>query len=194
MNKVSSMPQRRHPPPARSRQRGAVLFVALILLVILSLLGVSAARMQMTEERMARNEDIHQTSAQAAEAALRYAESLISTGLITTSTCAQNNNGQYTLGLTGSVVSGSGVNGVSWSQAGPPTVMFYAGPALNALPASAQTPMFVVEALPNVCTPLDVCTTNNYGSEGTAQYRITAYAQGGDSSSYTILQSIYRGG
>lgn len=193
MNPVSSM-HVCHQPSACRHQRGAVLFVALILLVILSLLGVSAARMQMTEERMARNEDNRQTAEQAAEAALRYAESLISTGIINPSTCAGNTNGQYTLGITGSIVSASGVAGVSWSALTPPAVMLYAGPALSSLPASAQTPMIVVEALPNVCTGLDVCTQNNYGSQGTSQYRITAYGQGADSTSYTILQSIYRGG
>jgi type IV pilus assembly protein PilX len=52
-----------------SRQSGVVLFVALILLLILSLLGVTAARMQTVEERMARNDDNRQLEAQAAEAA-----------------------------------------------------------------------------------------------------------------------------
>jgi Tfp pilus assembly protein PilX len=54
-----------------SKQEGVVLFVALILLLILSLLGVTAARMQTVEERMARNEDNRQLGAQAAEAGLQ---------------------------------------------------------------------------------------------------------------------------
>ena len=60
--------------PARSRQSGVVLFIALILLVILSMIGVTVARMQTVEERMARNEDNRQMALQAAEAALRNAE------------------------------------------------------------------------------------------------------------------------
>jgi type IV pilus assembly protein PilX len=179
------------------RERGAVLFIALILLVILSLLGVSAARMQTTEERMARNEDNHQMSAQAAEAGLRYAESQISSGLITPTTCAANANGQYTLSpATGNVVSGAYANvpnAITWSAAGAANAITYAGPALTALPANAQTPKIVVESLPAVCMPGDPCNQQGYAGQGTAQYRITAYAQGGDSSSYTILQSIYRG-
>jgi len=175
-----------------------VLFVALILLVILSLLGVSAARMQTTEERMARNEDNRQTSAQAAEAALRYAESLIATGIVNPNTCDLNANGEYTLSPTsGSVVSATGVTPpgnalIPWSQVTAPNAITYAGPALSALPANAQAPVIVVEALPAVCT--GGCVMNQgYSGQGTAQYRITAYAQGGDASSYTILQSIYRG-
>ena len=40
------MKHRSHSLNSRSRQSGVVLFVALILLVILSLIGVTAARMQ----------------------------------------------------------------------------------------------------------------------------------------------------
>jgi type IV pilus assembly protein PilX len=58
-------------PNRRSAQSGVVLFVALILLLILSLIGVTAARLQTVEERMARNENNHQLAEQAAEAALR---------------------------------------------------------------------------------------------------------------------------
>jgi len=190
MTQISS--DSRHFGP--SRERGAVLFVALILLVILSLLGVSAARMQTTEERMARNEDNRQLSAQAAEAGLRFAEAQISSGLITPTTCAANNNGEYALNATnGSVVTAQTANGVTWSSVSAPNVLTYAGPALGALPANAQTPKIVVESLPAVCLPGDPCNQQGYAGQGTAQYRITSYAQGGDSTSYTILQSIYRG-
>jgi type IV pilus assembly protein PilX len=174
-------------------QRGAVLFVALILLVILSLLAVSAARMQTTEERMARNEGNRQLSAQAAEAGLRFAESQISTGIINPTTCATNANGQYVLSPAGSIVTAQQVNGVAWSGAAAPNVLPYAGPALGAIPANAQNPKIVVESLPAVCLPGDPCNQQGYAGQGTAQYRITSYAQGGDASSYTILQSIYRG-
>ncbi len=57
------------------------MFVALILLLILSLLGVTAARMQTVEERMARNDDNRQIGQQAAEAALRAAEIGLLTGI-----------------------------------------------------------------------------------------------------------------
>ena len=45
-----------------------------MLLVILSMIGVTVARMQTVEERMARNENNRQLATQAAEAGLRYAE------------------------------------------------------------------------------------------------------------------------
>ena len=89
-----------------SQQRGVVLFVALILLLILSLLGVTAARMQTTEERMARNEDNRQIGAQAAEAALRAAETGLTTGVYAASQFSANTNGLYELNPTAGSVSG----------------------------------------------------------------------------------------
>ena len=56
---------------ARSRQQGAVLYIALILLLILTIIGVAAARLQTGEAVMARNDHNHQLAMQAAEAALR---------------------------------------------------------------------------------------------------------------------------
>src|SRR6202011_2572094 len=86
---------RSHPQPLSnpSKQTGVVMFVALILLLILSLLGVTAARMQTVEERMARNEDNRQLGAQAAEAALRSAENGLLTGIYTN--FAANANGLF---------------------------------------------------------------------------------------------------
>ncbi len=47
-----------------------VLFISLILLLILTLLGISVARMQTVEERLAQNDFNHQLALQTAEAAL----------------------------------------------------------------------------------------------------------------------------
>lgn len=60
--------------PKTSRQRGAVLIVALILLVVMTLLGLSAVRMVVLEERMTANAYDRGLSFQAAEAALRAGE------------------------------------------------------------------------------------------------------------------------
>src|ERR1700675_4860658 len=97
-----------------SRQTGMVLFVALILLLILSLLGVTAARMQTVEERMARNDDNRQIGAEAAEAALRSAENGLLTGLYVN--FAGNTAGLYEPLLS----NGSPVTPAIWGTAGPP--------------------------------------------------------------------------
>jgi len=177
----------------RSKQTGAVLFVALILLLILSLLGVTAARMQTVEERMARNEDNRQTGAQAAEAALRNAEAGLLAGLYTN--FAANTNGLYEL----TPANGSVVSGINWQTAAAPTVLSYTspsntGPALNAIPANARTPTYVIESLPPVAVPGDSIDSVQYAAPTTpvAVYRVTANGQGADGTSSTTLQSIFR--
>ncbi|MGA2398928.1 MAG: pilus assembly protein [Steroidobacteraceae bacterium] len=180
----------------RSQQRGVVLFVALILLLILSLLGVTAARMQTTEERMARNEDNRQIGAQAAEAALRAAEYGLTNGLYAASQFANNANGFYELNPTsGSVL-----------QQAPPSVWNTPGatitypdpanpmPALTSLPAAAQSPKYIIENLPAVAMPGDSINQVQYATpvSPVTVYRVTANATGADSSSTTILQSIFR--
>jgi type IV pilus assembly protein PilX len=57
-----------------SRQRGVILFIALIFLVVLSLLGVSLYNTTSAEEKMARNYRDVELAGQAAEAALRDAK------------------------------------------------------------------------------------------------------------------------
>ena len=179
-----------------SRQRGVVLFVALILLLILSLLGVTAARMQTTEERMARNEDNRQIGAQAAEAALRAAEAGLTNGLYGPSQFANNTNGFYELNpATGSVLQGPPA--FNWNAAG--SAITYPDPAnpmpaLTSLPAAAQSPKYIIENLPAVAMPGDSIGQVQYASpvSPVTVYRVTANATGADSSSTTILQSIFR--
>jgi type IV pilus assembly protein PilX len=172
----------------RSKQRGVVLFVALMLLVILSLIGVTAARMQTVEERMARNEDNRLTGAQAAEAALRAAESNILTGIWSAAQFAANSNGLYALDATNGSVLQSGT--FSWATQG----IAYAGPNLSAIAANAQTPLYIVESLPPVAMPGDSINQVQYASPSSpvAVYRITAQGQGADQTSSTTLQSIFR--
>ena len=126
----------------RSKQSGVVLFVALILLLILSLLGVTAARMQTVEERMARNDDNRQIGQQAAEAALRSAENGLLTGIYVN--FAGNTNGLYAPILP----NGSPLTGMDWTNAA--NTLPYAGPPMTSIPANAAAPKVVIENLPSV--------------------------------------------
>ncbi len=183
-------------PGRPGRQRGVILFVALILLVILSLLGVTAARLQTSEERMARNEDNHQMGAQAAEAALRNAEANIAGGAFTALT--SNTAGQYTLdwnnGPWASLITNWSDPTQTLSYSAPVTAGVAAGPALTALPAGAQSPTYIVEQLPAVTIPGDNLACTGYGCPtGTVSvYRVTATGTGADQTTTTTLQSIYR--
>lgn len=195
MNSTARIPS--NPPP---REDGVVLFVALILLVILSMIGVTAARMQTVEERMARNEDNHLTGAQAAEAALRNAEDGLLGGTWNAANFAQNTAGLYELtASTGSVVSISGVAGTSWQSAGAATVFLYSGatnpgPLLANIPSNAQAPKYVIENLPAVALPGQPISMVQYAAPTSplSVFRVSAYGQGADATSVTLLQSIFR--
>ena len=57
-----------------SQQRGAVLLISLIMLLLLTIIGTAAMRDTNLQERMAGNMRDHHIAFQAAEAALRFAE------------------------------------------------------------------------------------------------------------------------
>jgi type IV pilus assembly protein PilX len=176
-----------HSPSNRPKQRGAVMFVALILLLILSLLGVTAARMQTVEERMARNEDNRQLGAESAEAALRSAENGIITGIFIN--FAGNTGGLYDpLLANGSPVTTSAN---FWSSA--TNVLPYSGPA-NAIPAGVPAPKFAIEQLPPAAGVGDSLSvvSGNPNSPPPAIYRVTAQGTGADNTSTTMLQTIVR--
>jgi type IV pilus assembly protein PilX len=175
--------------PASHRQRGAVLFVSLILLLILTLIGITAARIQTSEEAMARNENNHQLAIQAAEAALRSGESLVN--LYATADFSVDSNGLFELtaetqgALAGSITDSPNV----WTTPG--NTITYAGPALSDAPASYKPAQIIIESLPPAASSM-ICTPQ-YGANGDCSvYRVTAHATGADGSANATLQSIYR--
>jgi len=174
--------------PVRARQEGAILVVTLVLLLILTMIGVTVSRMQTVEERMSRNEQNRDLAMQASEAALRNAEAAVLDAIYTN--FAQNANGLFTL----IPANGSIVDQLYAGTAPAGAVLTYAGPALANVPL-AQQPQFVIESLPPVAMPGD-----NLGQVGAANnpvppvkiYRVTARAVGGDGTATVTLQSIYR--
>jgi type IV pilus assembly protein PilX len=167
------------------KQSGVVLFVAMILLLILSLLGVTAARMQTVEERMARNDDNRQLGAQAAEAGLRSAETGLITGIYTN--FAANANGLYAPVLS----NGSPIPTLNWSTAG--AALAYAGPSLASIPAASRTPQFVIENLPSVAVAgEDISMASLNAPTPVTVFRVTAQGLGADGTSSTTLQTIVR--
>lgn len=72
------------------RQRGATLLIALVLLVVMTLLGLSSIRSTSMQERMGANLYDRSLAFQAVESALREAEATISINTVVT-----NSNGLY---------------------------------------------------------------------------------------------------
>jgi type IV pilus assembly protein PilX len=179
---------------ARSRQQGAVLYIALILLTILTIIGIAAARLQTGEAVMARNDHNHQLALQAAEAALRSTEIDLANGNWSIAQFAQNGAGLYVLQTE---VQGVGANSIAdtinWNANYPgpnPAAMTYGGPVLGNAPASPVLTQVIIENLPPVARAGDPLCTPSSQTQSCSVYRVTAHAVGGDASASATLQSI----
>jgi type IV pilus assembly protein PilX len=179
----------------RRGQRGAVLFITLVLLIILTIIGVAAARLQTGEAVMARNDHNHQLAMQAAEAALRDAETNINIGTWNVSQFAQEDAGLYTLQMeVQGATQGSIVDNFDWNAEYPnpnPAAMTYTGPAFVGPPTAPMVTQVIIESLPPQATAVSPLCTASYGSQQQCSvYRITAHAVGGDSTASATLQSV----
>ncbi len=159
------------------------LVVALVLLVLMTLVGLTAMRGVTLEERMTSNTYDRSLSFQAAEAALREAEVLV------------NTNRPTPAALSGCV------NGICGSP-NPADVERWLDPALPVPPnpggwhaaatlthgAIALTPQYIVEYLGDTfpCQPGNPASTNDC-----KRYRITAQSAPGVGRSVVMLQSVF---
>ncbi len=169
-------------PPATAgcRQRGLVLPLALILLVVLTLAGVGAARVNILQERMVAATYNRQLAFQAAEAALREGERFLQQALLP---AFNGSGGLYQAPLPSAAPVWDGWSAGNWSSNG----ITYGG----SLSEVAAQPVYIIEELAR--------TPGGGGSLGSGQpqpetvyYRITARAVGGTSNTVVLLQSIYR--
>jgi type IV pilus assembly protein PilX len=180
---------------ARSRQQGAVLYIALILLTILTIIGIAAARLQTGEAVMARNDHNHQLALQAAEAALRNTEINLAAGNWSIAQFAQNANGLYVLQTeVQGVTANSIADTINWNANYPaanPAAMTYTGPVLANAPATPVLTQVIIENLPPVARAGDPLCTPSSQTQSCSVYRVTAHAVGGDASASATLQSIF---
>ncbi|EKG40655.1 MULTISPECIES: pilus assembly PilX family protein [Pseudomonas] len=150
-------------PTFPARQRGMVLLVSLVFLLLLTLLGISSMQNATLQEKMAGSVTLRNQSFQKAEAALRLGESSIKVAGYTLAKCTNCAPPAESATLT---VAGVGASGVSWLAAGGG---FYG-----------------IQNLGTTATPVNrppICT-------GTVTlYRVTSVAIQG--TSRTVLESIY---
>jgi Tfp pilus assembly protein PilX len=174
-----------------------VLVTVLLLLLMVTVLGTAVLRMQTAEQRISVNAGNHSIATVNAEATLRYAECGLEGGCAgatwTAAGFLENAAGLFTLNpTTGSTVSAqspnSAVAAVKWSAPAGNTLS-YAGPTLQA----GATPQYAIEKLPPVVVPGDSMSAEQYnGGGGATPYQITAYANGADTNSQSVLQSTFR--
>lgn len=170
----------------RGRNTGIVLFLSLVLLLVLTILGVSAVQTTSLEVRMARNEHDTLLAFQAAESALRDAELVVE-------------------GMTSTIdFVDAGTNGL-WSVAplGDPSRWAVAGVFTGALNQTASTVVsgvaapstFIIEHAASVLRDENAYQLDDpYSGSATDRievFRITAQGVGGSINSRVLLQATY---
>ena len=167
------------------RQQGAVLIMALLLLLVMTILGVSAMQGTAMEERMAGNAHDHNMAFQSAESGLRDAGEWL-TGLA--GRPLPDAGGASGINPAGSVAINSGDYAFDWAAYG----MDYGANTSNSaadFPYNAAVPKYVVEEtafVPDSLNPESMAQ-----GAGRYYYTVSAIGYGGTGSSEAVLQAVY---
>jgi len=168
------------PVRAPSGQRGSVLIISLMIMLVMTLIGVTAMTTSNVEEKMAGNQRDLNVAFQSAEAALRDAEAYVETIAAITA---------FNGGTTGLYTKDAEVDpfaSATWSAA---NSRAYTG-ALN---DASTAPRYIIELVNE--GDADTLNLGNYGENagGAAvnTFRITARATGKTNNSYIYLQEHY---
>lgn len=170
------------------RQRGAALLTGLIFMVILTLLGITAARMAGLEERMSGNMRDRALAMQAAEMALRDAERDIR-GVVAGSTRTPPISGIS--GFVADCTNGLCYNGPTgyatpiWttvSMTDAPSVAYGANTPADDIDGLSDQPRYLIEGIRK--TPP--------GGAETFYYRITVRARGANPNTVVWLQEVFK--
>lgn len=163
-------------------QRGSVLIVSMLILLVLTLIGVTAMGTSALEEKMAGNSRDQDLAFQAAEAALKDAETFLD-GIVATGGFIDI-NGLYDNAAPNPDISSS----ATWSSTN--------SRAYSAtLPNIATQPRYIIELRPTVGGNNSIELNSCYGCSTSAppvtMFRITARGTGGSNNAVVILQSFY---
>jgi len=173
------------------KQKGVVLVIGLLILIVLTLIGLTGMRMTTFEEKMAGNTKDKNTAFQAAEAAMMAAEANIENNIITT--------GIFDTDGTDGFYDDSNEkiwNLVDWSGTDPGNdneVIVYS--AFDSTYKVKTSPKYVIEHYASVMDAVDSLNLDNYGSGTgagvTEMFRVTARGTGLNDNTAVILQSTY---
>lgn len=165
-------------------QRGAVLIVALVLLLVLTVLGTSTMLNTTMEERMAGNYRDYNAALEAAESALRTGEAGVSNTTVHASMAFDGTGGTYEVTAASTSVDPLGNN---YGLSVPAAVLTYGGDLLV-----SAVPEYYVEKLPQITMPgsnLAIGTQNQ--PPKIHYYRVTAKGYGISPNTEVVLQSTY---
>lgn len=170
-----------------NRNRGVALFISLVLLLVLTIIGVSAVQTTTLETRMARNEHDVLLAFQAAESALRDAEAFLETVVTTAIFTDGGNNGLWTIAELG--------DPDRWEDAS----VWQGGTSVVApTPAGAvvaEQPRYMIEHIASVLREENAFQiTDPYAASAADRieiFRVTARGVGGSPNARVMLQTTY---
>lgn len=169
----------------KTKQSGAVLFVSLILLLIMTLLGISGMQTTILEEKMAGNFRNSNQAFQSAEAALRGSETWLSTQASEPVASSTGTNNVWTLNVMDPDTTNNkewwAERNEAWWQA---NAVIY-GTALAGINTSPYT---IIEYKTFASDTLLTGTGNT--STGLTFYQVTSRGTGGTDQAKVLLQSI----
>lgn len=174
----------------QNRQTGAALIISLIILLLLTIIGVTGMKTTVLEERMAGNMRDKELAFEAAEAALREAEAFMETVFTVGAFNADGSDGLYDDSILDIWTA------VDWTNSDVGNTN-EAIPAPTALPYGGATGSYVVQYIAD-SEEDDISGGHNLinigqgtGGGSTSIFRITVRGTGPSGNAVVVLQSIY---
>jgi type IV pilus assembly protein PilX len=177
---------------SRSRQRGAVLVVSLLLLLIMTVIGVAAMSTNSLEERIAGNLGDRDLAFQATESGVRACEGYVLNNTLAGQFAANCTNGLCVPAADAATPVWLDSSLAVWTNtARSRQITDPDDPA--ALPNVAAQPRYIVEDVTSAfgCLPGESCVVG-YGQPPVSLYRCTARGVGGTTTAVVINQSVYK--
>jgi type IV pilus assembly protein PilX len=157
-----------------NRQQGVVLVVSLIMLLLMTLIGITGMQTTSLEEKMAGNMRDRNLAFQAAESALKAGETFLATTALAALPAFDCTNGFYPQSGTGCAAATPIWDNSNWDAND-------SQPYVGVLANLATNPRYIIEDM----------GSRNAGGVDLQVYRITAHATGGTLDAEVLLQSIY---
>lgn len=194
------MSSRIHTLSAPVAQRGAVLVVSLLLLLVMTVLALGASQATRMQERMAGNARDYDLAFQSAESALRTGERLINAPTLTSAPfpCSSGRCQVFELNVVPADVAYQPVtwwNNNAWAYASdltwnPTAGTAAAGTGLISGPGLAsRDPQFYIEEVEEVPDSLSIPPAGPPPSR--IYYRITSAGDGGTATARVVIQSTF---
>lgn len=168
------------------KNRGVALFISLVLLLVLTIIGVSAVQTSTLETRMARNEHDTLLAFQAAESALRDGENFLETVVSTDGFTDGGGNGLWTVAELDQTN--------RWETA----EVWIGGTSVQAptnVGVVQQPPRYLIEHVASVVREENAYQINDPYAATAADrieiFRITARGVGGSTNARVVLQTTY---